>query len=312
MRTIYLHHPMDKQLISNEDVVLVLGFFDGVHRGHQAVIHRGLEEARKRHLPLALLTFNQKPDIVFKKCPHLTYLSSWEQKQQLMEMQGVDLLYRMDFTSAFSKLSPQAFIKQYICGLHAKAVVAGYDYTYGPKKVANMSQLPLYAEGRFDVITVDKQEAMAHKISSTRIRQTLHAGDIETTNALLGYHYKTTGKVVHGDARGRTLGFPTANLSVSAHLCLPKEGVYIVRVYLNGEVYHGMTSIGRNITFETNRPVTIETNILDFDEEIYGETLTIEWCHHLRDEIKFQSVDDLIAQLHRDEQAVRAYFKKED
>lgn len=311
MKIIHLHHPYHLEQIPNEEVVLVLGFFDGVHAGHQEVIATGRKEADKRGLKLALLTFNHHPSIVFKKTAPIKYLSSNQRKEELFAKAGVDLLYLVDFTSSFSKLVPQEFVQQYIVNLHAKAVVAGFDYTYGPKTMATMKELPLYAAGRFDVITVPKKVEDHEKISSTRIRSLIHSGKVAEANQLLGYQYEISGTVIHGDARGRTLGYPTANVAIDPHLCLPGLGVYVVQMRIGETWYRGMASIGHNVTFEANRPLTVEVNLLDFDDEIYGESVSIRWLKRLRDEIKFNSVDELIAQLKQDELATRAYFQEE-
>ena len=310
MEVIRLHHPYNPKQIPSCPVVLVLGFFDGVHRGHQAVIRRGLEEAKRCGVKLALLTFNHHPSIVFKKTAPIRYLSSNEQKEALLAQLGVDILYRVDFTSDFSKLVPQQFVQQYIVDLHAVAVVAGFDYTYGPKKIATMKDLPLYAKKRFDIITVGKKLEADEKISSTRIRNLIREGKVAQANRLLGRPYEMTGTVIHGDARGRTLGFPTANVFVDQRLSLPQNGVYIVKIEVSGRWYQGMASIGHNVTFEANRPLTVEINILDFHHDIYGEEVTIQWLKRLRSEIKFDSVDDLIQQLTTDEQNTRTYFQE--
>lgn len=311
MEVIHLHHPYRKEQIKQDEVVLVLGFFDGVHKGHQEVIQRGRKEADKRGLKLALLTFNQHPSIVFKKTAPIKYLSSNQRKEALFAQCGVDLLYMVDFTSAFSKLVPQQFVQQYIVNLHAKAVVAGFDYTYGPKKIATMKSLPLYAEGRFDIITVDKKEVGNEKVSSTRIRSLIHSGHVMEANELLGYPYTISGIVIHGDARGRTLGFPTANVAINPSLCLPGLGVYVVKIKIADTWYQGMASIGHNVTFEANRPLTVEVNIFDFDEEIYGERVEVQWLKRLRSEVKFTRVDALIEQLKDDEQKARYFFEQE-
>ena len=310
MQVIKLHHKYDPKQIPSDDVVLILGFFDGVHRGHQKVIEKGVELARKQQMKSALLTFNQHASKVCAKNSDLKYLSSFTQKAEILADLGVDYVYQVAFTSAFSKLKPQEFVKEYIVDLHAKYVVAGYDYTYGPKEIANMKVLPLYAGGRFDIVQVDPQTYHDEKISSTRIRHLLAEGRIEDANVLLGRPYESRGVVVHGEARGRTLGYPTANLKIDDEVCLPKEGIYAVEVEVNHKKYYGMTSIGHNVTFGSLRPLSVEVNILDFSEDIYGEEIKLKWMHRLRSEEKFANVDALIKQLQQDEENTRSYFKQ--
>lgn len=312
MQTIEIRHPYDKNKMPTEPVVLVLGFFDGVHKGHQKVIETGRKIAEEKGLKLALMTFNHHPSIVFKKEPveKMRYLTSLEQKTALMASLAVDYLYVIEFTSDFAGLKPQDFVDQYIVGLHAKVVVAGFDYTYGPREIADMACLPDYGRNRFEIVTVPKETLKGEKVSSTRIREALDTGNLKEVRELLGYTYSIDGTVVHGDARGRTLGYPTANVKIKSTTRLPKEGVYITEIKIGNQWYPSMGSIGRNDTFEKNRPVTVEVNILDFNQNIYGEQVSVRWLDYLRGQVAFDGVESLIAQLKQDEQDTRDYFKE--
>lgn len=312
MKTIEIHHPYSREAIPGDDVVIALGFFDGVHRGHQKVINTAKKKADELGLKLAVMTFNHHPSVVFQKnaVSELRYLTTVEQKKIQMERLGVDYLYVIEFTSAFACLSPQEFVDQYIVGLHAKVAVAGFDYTYGKKDIANMATLPTFAQDRFEIMEIAKETAASEKISSTMIRQMMSAGDMEGAAHYLGYHYQINGIVVHGDKRGRTLGFPTANVAPDASSLLPKGGVYAVKIKVAHKWYLGMAQIGYNITFEKDRPMTIEVNILDFDQDIYGEHVVVEWHHYLRDEQKFDGIEGLIEQLKADQVNTEDYFRK--
>ena len=312
MEIIKIRHPYHLEQIPKEETVLVLGFFDGVHLGHQKVIETGRTIARKEGLKLALMTFNQHPSIVFQKInpSDVKYLTTLEQKEVKMAELGVDYLYEIDFTSSFAHLAPQDFVDQYIVGLHAKYAVSGFDYTYGPKEIADVAHLPEYAKGRFEVVTVPKEQEEGQKISSTRIRSQLDAGTMETVAKLRGYTYELEGVVIHGDARGRLLGFPTANVKVKSTAHLPKVGVYICEIKIGESWYPAMGSIGHNDTFGEGRALTVELYILDFDQDIYGEHVAVRWYHYIRDQIKFDGVNALIEQLQADEQATASYFEK--
>lgn len=312
MKVINIHHPYEASQIPNEDVVLALGFFDGVHLGHQEVIERAKKIADEKKLKLAVMTFNQHPSIVFQKInpEQMKYLSTIERKKCLMEDLGVDYLYIIEFTSHFASLAPLDFVNQYMVDLHAKVVVAGFDYTYGPKEIADMAHLPEYATERFDVVVVDKQTTDNKKISSTRIREKLAEGEMEKVNALLGYAYQTPGRVVHGDARGRLLGFPTANIEVASGVRLPQPGIYAVKIKVGQNWHLGMASIGYNVTFGDDRDLTVEVYILDFNQDIYGEQVEVAWYHYLRSELKFDSVEQLIAQLKQDEIDTATFFNE--
>lgn len=309
METIRLHHPIDKNAVSRGPIVMALGFFDGVHRGHQAVIKRARQEASKRNLPLAVMTFDVSPKTIYQeiKPEDINYLTLLEEKQQLMKELGVDIFYVAEMTSAFSVQSPEAFVDNYLVDLDVVVAVAGFDYTYGKCTIANMETLPEYAKGRFSVITVPRQTIDHEKIGSTHIRQQLLAGDVDQAKEALGYPYFFTGRVVNGEHRGRTLGYPTANLSVPENTLIPDVGVYTVECVLNHQVYWGMASVGYNITFNEPQRQTVEIHLFDFNEEIYGEYLKVYWHHFLRGEEKFDSAEALIAQMHNDQANSLAY-----
>lgn len=301
MEVIYLRHPYQAEQIPDGNVVLAMGFFDGVHLGHQTVIKRAREIATARHAKLAVLTYTHHPSIVYQTSTEsFRYLSTFDRKLSLLKQLGVDIVYGVSFTSKLASLTPQAFVDQYMVGLHAVAVVAGFDHTYGRKAVANMAQLPGYARDRFEVVEVG-QVSMDHaKDSSTRIRELIDAGQVAHANELLGYTYQTTGIVIHGEARGRTLGYPTANVEGPAVQRLPGIGIYAVWLKVGADWHAGMASIGRNETFGAHRPVTDEIYLLDFNEEIYGEEVTIAWGGYLRDQVKFDGAEALVEQLDQD------------
>ncbi|MCT3057318.1 riboflavin biosynthesis protein RibF [Leuconostoc citreum] len=313
IKTTTLHYPIQnfKQPVRQ---VVAMGFFDGVHLGHQAVIKRAKAEADALGVPLAVLTYDPHPSVAFKALTEpLKYLTVVKQKAQLLETLGVSEMYKMQFTSQLAGLSPQVFVDEVLMQLNPVAVVAGFDHLYGSdKNQANMANLAIYAKARFDVIIVPEFDDLGLKIGSSKIRSALCVGDMQTVNRQLGRIYHTTGIVVHGEARGRELGFPTANVLTPELEWLPGIGIYAVKISIAGQWHIGMASIGRNVTFGDNRPITVEINILDFNQAIYGEDVTVAWHHHLRGEVKFNQVDDLIAQLEKDKVATRTYFETLD
>lgn len=312
MKIVHLKHPYDPKLIEKSRVVLVLGFFDGVHLGHRALIEAGREKADQEGIPLAVMTFNRHPGIVFSDIHprDIHYLTTAGQKQEEMEKLGVDLYYEVEFTSAFGSLKPEDFIDQYIAGLNAAVVVAGYDYTFGPPQETDMALMEELADNRFEVITIEEQRLdSGEEISSTAVRRYLMQGEIEKANQLLGRPFETTGYVIHGMARGRELGYPTANVYPDQDLLIPAIGVYASRVCVQGRWHDAMTSIGYNITFGDSKEYTIEVHILDFDQAIYGENVTIRWYEYMRGEEKFDTVEDLTAQLAEDEVKTREILR---
>ncbi|SFB89760.1 riboflavin kinase / FMN adenylyltransferase [Alkalibacterium subtropicum] len=298
-----IHHPYKKEEIAEEEIVLVLGFFDGVHRGHQAVISKGVEIAKEKGLKCAVMTFNRHPAFVYRSFDpdKHTYLTPLDRKEDIIRSLDVDILYEVDFTARFGRLSPQEFVDQYIVGWHAKVVVAGFDYTYGKAAEANMNTMAKYAKGRFEIVKVDKKVDAKDKISSTRIRRYISEGKINQANELLGYIYETSGFVIHGDARGRDLGYPTANIYPHPYVMVPKRGVYAVKLWVDGKWRDGMASIGYNPTFGHRPSYSIEVHIFDFSEDIYGEDVKVKWVDYLREEVKFNSVEELIQRLDQDE-----------
>lgn len=299
-----LHHPFDKSCLHQDDIVLILGFFDGVHRGHTEVISKGVELAKKHQLRSVVMTFNRHPSLVYQKY-HPTrhaYLTTNDRKAWLIERLGVDILYEAEFTSKFGSLSPEEFVQQYMVDWNAQFVVAGFDYTYGEKATANMDRLPQLADGRFEVVTVEKKVDELGKISSTRIRKLISNGNIQEANKLLGYYYETSGYVIHGEARGRTLGYPTANIEPHPYVFIPQVGIYAVKIKVDGQWYGGMASIGYNVTFGFRNNQSIEVHIFDFDETIYGEDVEIKWIKYIRDEMKFDSGEELVDQLDKDQE----------
>ena len=312
MQIIELSHPYAKDYIIQEPIVLALGFFDGIHLGHKEVITTAKKVAEERGYKVAVMSFNQHPSVIFQNVDpeSIQYVSPLERKKELLKDLGVDIFYLVDFTKEFGALSPQEFVDQYIVGLNAKVVVAGFDYTYGKRDIANMELLPKYASNRFEIISIAEQKSENGKISSTAVRDLLLKGEIEKANELLGYEYIMNGVVVHGFGRGsKMLGFPTANIEVSNDTFLLKNGVYIVEMFVEGKWIPGMASIGINPTFDDVHKVTIEVNLLDFDKDIYHLPVRVKWLKYLRPELKFDGIDALIAQLKKDEQDTRNYFK---
>lgn len=312
LKLIKVKHPYNKEKIISEDIVLILGFFDGVHLAHQKVIKKGIEIARERGLKVALMTFNRRPRLVYHKFDpnNYTYLTQHEQKYEKFEKLGLDIVYEVYYNSEFGHLSPQDFVDQYIVGWHAQYVVAGYDYTYGKPDIASMAHLPTYAKDRFEIIQVGEEKVASESISSTAIRKHIEQGELKKANEMLGYYYETMGFVVHGDARGRELGYPTANVRPHPYTLLPKVGIYAVWFMVKEERYQGMASVGYNVTFKDKKDLTVEVNILDFNEEIYGDDVRIEWVEYLRGEEKFASAEDLIKQLEQDEVNTRRILEE--
>ena len=303
MKTIHISN--DKDIQQTQDTVLVLGYFDGLHRGHQVLFAEARQIAAEKKLKVAVLTFPESPKLAFVRYQPdlLLHLNSPEEREQLLEAQGVDYLYLIDFTSCFAGNKAEDFFEKYVKRLNAKAVVAGFDYHFGSDK-KEAEELSQYFDGQIVIVSSVNEDD--EKISSTRIRQAIKGGRVAEASKLLGYPLSTRGIVVHGNARGRTIGYPTANLAPLDRVFLPGDGVYVVEVEHNGKRYKGMASVGKNVTFEGDE-LRFEANIFDFSKDIYGDTIKIYWLDKIRDMVKFDGIESLLNQLKSDEAIARSW-----
>ena len=312
MEIVKLKEPYDKNAIVNSPIVLALGFFDGVHRGHQEVIKRAIEKGKSLGVKVAVMTFDRHPKIIFQNIDgeKFKYLTMLDEKLEYFKNLGVDIAYVVKFDENLAYLSPQDFIDKYVVGLHAICVVAGQDYTYGKHDIANMDTISDFAKGRFEIITVDHLQRNDQKISSTQIRKDLDSGNVEAANLLLGYQYENHGTVEHGFKRGRKIGFPTLNVSIPKNERILGEGVYAVKVKIDKDNswYEGMASIGHNETFGDDLEKTVEINLFNFDKSVYGEKVIVKWYKFLREMVKFDSVEELIDQLNKDKRDTEVFF----
>lgn len=279
--------------------VLVLGYFDGLHLGHKALLDRARKVADEQGLTVSVLTFPETPRLAFARFSPdlLLHLTTQERRFQLMEQYGVDQLVLTDFTSEFAANSPQEFIDRYIKGINARVLVAGFDYHFGNCR-ADVTDLTALFDGQVEI--VEEVQVDGLKVSSSRIRQEIQAGNMSLVNRLLGYSFSTEGIVVHGDARGRTIGYPTANLTPFDRVHLPPAGVYVADVEVDGERFRAMASVGKNVTFDGTE-MRIEAHIFQFNRYIYGEKMTIYWLDKIRDMVKFDGIDSLMEQMKEDE-----------
>lgn len=312
MKIVKLKEPYDKNAIVDSPIVLALGFFDGVHRGHQEVIKRAIEKGKSLGVKVAVMTFDRHPKIIFQNIDgeKFKYLTMLDEKLEHFKNLGVDIAYVVKFDENLAYLSPQDFIDKYVVGLHAICVVAGQDYTYGKHDIANMDTISDFAKERFEIITVDHLQRNDQKISSTQIRKNLDSGNVEAANLLLGYQYENHGTVEHGFKRGRKIGFPTLNVSIPKNERILGEGVYAVKVKIDKDNswYEGMASIGHNETFGDDLEKTVEINLFNFDKSVYGEKVIVKWYKFLREMVKFDSVEELIDQLNKDKRDTEVFF----
>lgn len=310
MKTIELSYPHTMLQSELPKAVCAIGFFDGIHKGHQKVINIAVKEAEERNLESVVITFHPHPSVVLNKdVKAVKYITPLKEKQRILQQLKVDRLYIIKFNEDLSLLSPKHFIKDFIIGLNIQHVVAGFDFTYGHKGKGNMKDISNDANGLFTSTTVDKLEENDEKISSTRIRKRLDLGKVTEANFLLGRNLSVSGIVVEGDKRGRTIGYPTANINVPEDALLPKLGVYAVKVKHKSNIYYGMANLGIKPTFELGDiEPSLEVFLFDFGGDLYGQELIVEWHSFVRNEQKFAGIEELVQQLSNDEQEIRQYF----
>jgi riboflavin kinase / FMN adenylyltransferase len=293
-----------------DGAVITVGTFDGVHRGHWRVLETLVAEAHRRELRAVLVTFEPHPLRVVRPDAAPPLLSSRAEKIEVLAQFGIDRVAVLTFDARLAALPPRRFIEDVLIarfGLHC--LVMGYDHGFGRDRAGDIATIEsIRAELGFDVVVVPPRELAEHPISSTRIRQALAAGDVESAARALGRPYGLRGTVVTGDGLGRELGFPTANIQPDEPAkLLPAEGIYAVRVFCGRERYDGLLHLGKRPTFADASP-RIEVHLLDFAGELYDRTLDIRFCRRLREVERFDTAAALVAAMMRDVAAGRAVF----
>jgi riboflavin kinase/FMN adenylyltransferase len=288
------------------DTVLTIGTFDGVHLGHQQLLQRLKALADSSGLLAAVLTFRNHPRLVLNSELELSYITTLEDRLDLLRGQGIDLVISVDFTRDLSLLGAREFVGL-LCGhLKMKSLVVGPDFALGHGREGDISTLThLGEEMGFRVQAIEPTMMMGDVIKSSKTRGLIAQGDVETASRMLGRWYALTGLVVEGDRRGRLLGFPTANLSLDPSVVIPADGIYATWVVVDGRRCQGATCIGLRPTFGVNSR-TVETFILDFQGDIYGKPITLEFAGRLRDEQAFPNVEALVEQMKIDVAQTRA------
>ncbi|MCH7811560.1 MAG: bifunctional riboflavin kinase/FAD synthetase [Chloroflexi bacterium] len=287
---------------------VTIGKFDGVHRGHQRLVAVLLERARAEELASVVITLHPHPIAVLRPEAPVSYLCSLEERVALLRELGVDSVGVLSFTSELAQLSYHEFVELLIDQLQLQLLLLGPDFALGRDRQGSAAQLRALGKSRgFRLETVSLLTETGEKVGSGKIREALAQGDMEAVMRLLGRPFALRGPVVRGAERGRTIGFPTANIAVGPDLALPRFGVYVTRAYLGEGAYTAVTNVGKRPTFDERRP-TIETHLFDFDGDCYEQELRIELLHRLRDERRFEDADELVAQIGRDVAEAHAYF----
>ena len=287
------------------ETYVTIGTFDGVHIGHQKIVHDLVKQAHDNNKKSALLTFFPHPRMVLQKDASIELINTIDERIDLLKKTGLDYLIIHPFSREFSRLSARDFVRDLLINqLRVSKLIIGYDHHFGKNREGNIEQLTEYSHiYNFKVQEIPAQDIDSVAVSSTKIRRALKEGALKTANRYLGYNYTLKGKVVDGKKVGNTIGFPTANIEIEEdYKLIPKAGVYVVQSTIQNRLFYGMMNIGNRPTLNGNNQ-TIEVNFFDFSENLYGETLKIELLFFLREEVKFDSIEALTDQLKQDKLA---------
>ena len=301
------HHISELSNLSNS--IVTIGTFDGVHLGHQKIIQRLVEIKEKQGGEIVLFTFAPHPrKVLFPDQKDLKLITTTDEKCNLLKNLGVDHVLVYPFTKEFAQMNASNYISDIIVSaLKTKHLVIGYDHRFGANREGSIYTLKTFAEMyQYDLEEIPAEEINQLNISSTRIRKAVDDGDIKTANEFLGYRFFISGRVIKGKQLGRTIGYPTANILIEDEdKLLPKLGVYAVNVVIGFQTYRGMLNIGMNPTTDVEKSIKVEVHIFEFNRDIYGEQLKVEFVKRIRSEQKFSNLDELKRALANDQIACK-------
>ena len=297
-------------LLPERGVTLTIGVFDGVHLGHQYLLRQVVDRARAADRLAAVITFHPHPRLVLQPEVKPAYLTSLEDRIRLIHDLGIDLIAPITFTLELSQRTPAQFFDLVQHHLRLEELLVGHDFALGKNRQGDLPTLQrLGAERGFAVAGVGPFLIDGVPVSSTRIRRAIAAGDMLTAARYLGRHFSIEGKVIEGDKRGRLLGFPTANQTISPDRIVPATGIYVTQTLIDGQTYGSVTNIGYRPTVN-DRGLLIETNIFDFSGDLYGQMIRVELIYRLREEKKFSGLEELKAEIGRDAEAAREFLRR--
>lgn len=300
-----IHLSID-HFLNVEESVCAIGFFDGLHLGHQQLLNEVENIAYKKGLKKAIMTFSKHPKQILCKDDYC-YLMSLTEKIKLLEQRGFDYFYIIDFDCSVAQLVPNDFLEKYIINLKIRHVVCGFDFHFGRNGLGNSDTLKFYNPKLLNVTVIDEYTVDSLKVSSSYIKNLLNEGLIEKANQLLTRPYRISGKVIYGLQNGRKIGFPTANIDFGEYVVL-KKGVYGVYLTVQGKQYKGMANIGYNPTVGLIDKLSLEVHIFGFDEDIYGKDVDVDFIFRVRDETKFESLNHLKEQLKKDKKRIDLFL----
>lgn len=291
--------------------IVTIGTFDGVHIGHQKIIEKVINHADKQGLKSVVLTLFPHPRMVLQKDSNIKLINTIDERISILKSLGVQNVVVKEFTKVFANLSPKNYVEKILVKeLNAKHIVIGYDHRFGKNRTADITDLKKFAEiHNFKVEEISAQDIADVTVSSTKIRNALSTGDVSLANNYLGYNYYISGNVIKGKGLGRTIDFPTANIHVKeTYKLIPHDGVYVIKSSFEGQTLYGMMNIGTNPTVD-GKDRSIEVHFFNFNKDIYGTELKIEFLKRLRNEQKFENIDALKNRLKIDKEHALNYLK---
>lgn len=302
----YINNTLDFKI--EEDTVITLGKFDGLHRGHELLMENLLDLQERKGLRSVVFTFDIPPKA--KVCKEMAkQLTTNAEKLHIFEKTGVDYLIECPFTDEVRAMDPETFIRWIVESLHVRYIVVGKDFRFGYQRAGDYQILKQNEQTYgYQTIVLEKIQEDGRDISSTYIREELAAGNLEKANHLLGYDFFIRNPVIHGKQIGRTIGIPTINMRVAPEKIIPPHGVYVTRVVIGENWYMGVTNVGCKPTIEGDNPVGVETYIMDFCQNLYDREVQIDFLSYIRPEKKFSSLDELKAQMRKDIRMSRNYY----
>ncbi|RDI10330.1 riboflavin kinase/FMN adenylyltransferase [Flavobacterium sp. AG291] len=303
-----------QEFIPTTKTIVTLGTFDGVHKGHKSILEKLTNSSKQSGCESVVLTFFPHPRMVLQQNSDLKLLNTMDEKAALLEKEGIDNLIIHPFDMAFSRLTAEEFVRDVLVeGLNIAKIIIGHDHRFGRNRTANIDDLIRFGEEYgFEVEKISALAIDEVSVSSTKIRHALNEGHIDVANSYLGYPYFINGNVVEGKQLGRTIGFPTANIQpTESYKLIPANGVYVVSSELDGKTVHGMMNIGTRPTVN-GTGTTIEVHYLNFNEDLYGKPVKVNFHHRLRNEVKFESFDALKLQIEKDRLDTIAWFEKQN
>ena len=293
---------------ADEASIVTIGTFDGVHLGHQQILKQLIDTSRKSKLKSVLLTFFPHPRMVLQPDISMRLIQTIQEREKALQKTGLDYLVIHPFSTEFSRLSADDYVKQILVEqLNVRKVVVGYDHRFGRNRTASLEDMYHYADiHEFEVIEINAEKIESTAVSSTKIRKAIDEGNIELANTYLGHSFTIEGMVIDGDKRGRELSYPTANIDLqNPHKIVPKQGVYLVKSNLEDRIIYGMMNIGTKPTFNAAMP-SIEVHFFDWNGNLYGQAVQVELLKWVREERKFNSIEELQTQIQADEQYCRS------